>query len=105
MYLNTDALPTAHDTPMVNMSAVNTQTFRPKCIVTSPLIVFTTRSVCGYERKNRHTHEISSTHQVTGCAPCLSDSQPPIARSTPPGSEKHAASSAADCRLKPYSVM
>jgi tryptophan synthase beta chain len=43
------------------------------------------------------------THQVTLWAPYLSDSTPPMARSTPPGSEKQAASSAAVRMSSPYS--
>jgi hypothetical protein len=45
------------------------------------------------------------THQVTLCAPYLSDSQPPTARNTPPGSEKQAASRAAARMSSPYSPM
>src|SRR5690606_13482750 len=104
MYLNTDALPIAQATPMTNMSVVNIQASRPMCRLRPPRVVLMTRSVCGDERKKRHTKETGSTHRVTGCAPQRSDIQPPIARSTPPGSEKHAARRAADCSAKPYSL-
>src|SRR3990172_5676286 len=89
MYLNTEALPTDHVTPITNISVVNAQTLSPICMVKSPLAVLITKSACGYDRKNRHPQEISITHQVTGCAPYLSEIQPPTARRTPPGSEKH----------------
>src|SRR5690606_6985893 len=103
MYLNTEALPNAQATPTMNSRAVNIQAFRPMLNVFGPLTVRTLNSVCGYESTNRLSHETHSTHQVTFCAPYLSDSQPPIARSTPPGSEKHAASRAASLMSKPYS--
>ena len=61
-------------------------------------------SVCGYDSRNRQIHDTHSTHQVTLCAPHLSDIQPPTARSTPPGSENAAASSAASWMSKPYSA-
>ena len=60
-----------------------------------PAVVSTVKSVCGYDRMNRQIQLTHSTHQVMLCAPYLSESTPPTARSTPPGSEKHAASRAA----------
>src|SRR5271166_6403684 len=52
----------------------------------------------------RQNHAAHSTHQVTGWAPNRSESQPPAARMTPPGSEKHAASRAAWAIGKWYSL-
>src|SRR5574337_324318 len=75
----------------------------PPARPTAPLTVTTERLVCGYDSRNRQIQLAHITHQVTLCAPCRSDSQPPIARSTPPGSEKHAASSAAVRMSRPYS--
>ena len=95
MYLKTEALPIAHATPITNMSAVKTHTFNPICIVISPFAVRITRSVCGYDRKKRHTSATHNTHHVMKCAPYLSENQPPIARSRPPGMLNPAASSAA----------
>src|SRR5574337_112183 len=103
MYLKTLALPNAQAMPSTAISRVNAKTFRPTWNVIAPLTVTTERLVCGYDSRNRQIQLAHSTHQVTLCAPCRSDSQPPIARSTPPGSEKHAASSAAVRMSRPYS--
>src|SRR3569833_4324349 len=105
MYLNTEALPNAQHRPSTNSSTVNTQTLRPMCSANSPLVVWITMSVCGYDSRNRQIHDTHITHQVSRCAPTLSDIQPPTARITPPGSEKQAAISAAVLMEKPYSVM
>ncbi|MNL59346.1 hypothetical protein D3C87_1830630 [compost metagenome] len=103
MYLKTEALPNAKAMPMTNSSTVNSAGLRPMWKSTGPLIVCTCSWVWGYESRNRQIQLTHNTHQVTLCAPQRSDIQPPTARSTPPGKEKQAASSAALCRLKPYS--
>ena len=56
-----------------------------------------------YDSRNRQIQQIHMTHQVTLWAAYLSDMVPPTARSTPPGSEKHAGSSAAMRMPSPYS--
>ena len=103
MYLNTDALPKAHATPRTKISAVNSQMLRPTWKVFGPFTVMIVKSVCGYESRKRQIQLTHITHHVSACAPNLSDSHPPIARNTPPGSEKHAASSAAARMSSPNS--
>src|SRR3990167_2302299 len=95
MYLKTLALPKAQAMPRMNISAVKTYTFKPRLKLLGPLTVMKVTSNCGYDSMNRQIQLTHITHQVTLCAPYLSDIQPPTARSTPPGSEKQAASRAA----------
>src|SRR6185369_7163281 len=103
MYLKVLALPKAQAMPRMNISAVNTYTFKPRLKVLGPLTVRKVTSNCGYDSRNRQIQLTHITHHVTLWAPYLSDSQPPMARSTPPGSEKQAASRAAQRMSRPNS--
>src|SRR3569832_459975 len=73
MYLNTEALLFAQHRPSTNSSTVNTQTLRPMCSANSPLVVWITMSVCGYDSRNRQIHDTHITHQVRRCADLVGD--------------------------------
>src|SRR6185437_5802987 len=102
-YLKVEAMPQAKERPKPKSSTVKTSEESPIWNCDGPRIVCTTKSICGSESRKRQIQAAQSTHQVSRCAPKRSASQPPSARSTPAGSEKHAAKSAALAMLKPYS--
>src|SRR5215469_1519060 len=105
IYLKVDAMPQAKAMPSTNKRAVKSQGGRAIPKLCGPSTVCTINSVFGYESRNRQIHATHRTHQVTAWAPKRSDSQPPNARNTPPGSEKQAASSEACAMEKPYSFL
>src|SRR5262247_3181521 len=102
-YLKVDAIPHANATPRANSNIVKPTTGKPIWNWAGPRIVWMMNSVCGKDRRNKQIHAVHNTHQVTLCAPKRSASQPPRARNTPAGREKHAASNEACARLKSYS--
>src|SRR6476659_2252340 len=77
MYLNTDALPNAHVMPSTKSSKVTNQTLSPMWNVFGPSTERIVKSVCEYESRNRQIQLTHITHQVSACAPTLSDSHPP----------------------------
>src|ERR1700754_1214316 len=103
-YLKVDAMPNANTPPSTNVSNTKPITDTRRCRLAVPSIVWITKSVGGYDSRNRQIHATHNPHHVTLWAPKRSARPPPTARNTEPGNEKPAANADAMTSDMPYSA-